>query len=139
MGIEVNAYAAELARLTVWITELQWELGKGLGLTRRPILDKLDGILRADALITQSGKDRVARRGRGDWQPAVSRRKTPAQITRRHLRRPSLRGFRRSRSSRSRPRCLLVRKGSEPASREISQARRLCCNASDSAWSQPED
>jgi type II restriction/modification system DNA methylase subunit YeeA len=24
MGIEVNAYAAELARLTVWITELQW-------------------------------------------------------------------------------------------------------------------
>jgi type II restriction/modification system DNA methylase subunit YeeA len=28
-----------------------------LGLTRRPILDKLDGIVRADALITQSGKD----------------------------------------------------------------------------------
>jgi type II restriction/modification system DNA methylase subunit YeeA len=59
MGIEVNAYAAELARLTVWITELQWQLDKGLGLTRRPILDKLDGILRADALITQSGKDRA--------------------------------------------------------------------------------
>jgi N-6 DNA Methylase len=57
MGIEVNAYAAELARLTVWITELQWQLRKGLGLTRRPILDKLDGIVRADALITQSGKD----------------------------------------------------------------------------------
>ena len=29
MGIEVNAYAAELARLTVWITELQWQLRKG--------------------------------------------------------------------------------------------------------------
>ena len=57
MGIEVNGYAAELARLTVWITELQWQLQKGLGLTRRPILDKLDGIVRADALITQSGKD----------------------------------------------------------------------------------
>ena len=57
MGIEVNAYAAELARLTVWITELQWQLRKGLGLTRRPILDKLDSIVRADALITQSGKD----------------------------------------------------------------------------------
>jgi type II restriction/modification system DNA methylase subunit YeeA len=57
MGIEVNAYAAELARLTVWITELQWQLRKGLALTRRPILDKLDGIERADALITQSGKD----------------------------------------------------------------------------------
>jgi hypothetical protein len=57
MGIEINAYAAELARLTVWITELQWQLRKGLGLTRRPILDKLDGIVRADALITQSGRD----------------------------------------------------------------------------------
>jgi type II restriction/modification system DNA methylase subunit YeeA len=57
MGIEINAYAAELARLTVWITELQWQLRKGLGLTRRPILDKLHGIVRADALITQSGKD----------------------------------------------------------------------------------
>jgi type II restriction/modification system DNA methylase subunit YeeA len=56
-GIEVNAYAAELARLTVWITELQWQLRKGFGLTRRPILDKLDGIVRTDALITQSGKD----------------------------------------------------------------------------------
>ncbi len=57
LGIEINNYAAELARLTVWITELQWQLRKGLGLTRRPILDKLDGIVRADALITPSGKD----------------------------------------------------------------------------------
>jgi type II restriction/modification system DNA methylase subunit YeeA len=57
MGIEVNAYAAELARLTVWITELQWQLRKGLGRMRRPILDKLDSIVRADALITQSGRD----------------------------------------------------------------------------------
>ena len=57
LGIEINAYAAELARLTVWITELQWQLRKGLGLKRRPILDKLDGIVRADALITPSGRD----------------------------------------------------------------------------------
>jgi type II restriction/modification system DNA methylase subunit YeeA len=26
LGIEINGYAAELARLTVWITELQWQL-----------------------------------------------------------------------------------------------------------------
>ena len=32
MGIEVNRYAAELARLTVWITELQWQLREGLGI-----------------------------------------------------------------------------------------------------------
>jgi type II restriction/modification system DNA methylase subunit YeeA len=59
LGIEINGYAAELARLTIWITELQWQLRKGLEMTRRPILDKLDGIVRADALITQSGKDSV--------------------------------------------------------------------------------
>ncbi|HEV2335745.1 MAG TPA: DNA methyltransferase [Stellaceae bacterium] len=58
LGIEINPYAAELARLTVWITELQWQLRKGLAFTRRPILDKLDGIVRADALITQSGNER---------------------------------------------------------------------------------
>jgi type II restriction/modification system DNA methylase subunit YeeA len=58
LGIEVNGYAAELARLTVWITELQWQLHKGLGLTRRPILGRLDGIIRADALMTSTGADR---------------------------------------------------------------------------------
>jgi type II restriction/modification system DNA methylase subunit YeeA len=58
LGIEINGYAAELARLTVWITELQWQIRKGLSLTRRPILDKLDGIVRADALLTSEGKDR---------------------------------------------------------------------------------
>jgi type II restriction/modification system DNA methylase subunit YeeA len=63
LGIEINAYAAELARLTVWITELQWQLNNGLGVTRRPILDRLDGITRADALLTASGRD-------SDWPHA---------------------------------------------------------------------
>jgi hypothetical protein len=58
LGIEINGYAAELARLTVWITELQWQLRKGLGFQRRPILDRLDGIVRMDALLTTDGKDR---------------------------------------------------------------------------------
>jgi hypothetical protein len=58
MGIEINEYAAELARLTVWITELQWQLQKGLEFNRRPILGKLDGIVRADALLTPAAKER---------------------------------------------------------------------------------
>ena len=58
LGIESNGYAAELARPTVWITELQWQLRKGWDMTRQPILDKLDGIVRADALLTSDGKDR---------------------------------------------------------------------------------
>jgi type II restriction/modification system DNA methylase subunit YeeA len=63
LGIEINGYAAELARLTVWITELQWQLRKGWEMIRQPILDKLDGIVRADALLTHSGADR-------DWPDA---------------------------------------------------------------------
>lgn len=58
MGIEINAYAAELARLTVWITELQWQLRKGHGRWRQPILGRLDGIVRADALLTAAGTER---------------------------------------------------------------------------------
>jgi type II restriction/modification system DNA methylase subunit YeeA len=58
LGIESNGYAAELARLTVWITELQWQLRKGWDMARQPILDKLDGIVRADALLTSDSKDR---------------------------------------------------------------------------------
>ena len=56
MGIEVNRYAAELARLTVWITELQWQLRKGLGIERRRSSTN-SRIVRADALIMQSGED----------------------------------------------------------------------------------
>ncbi len=58
LGIEINPYAAELARLTVWITELQWQLRKGLAFNRRPILGRLDGIVRGDALMASSGYER---------------------------------------------------------------------------------
>jgi hypothetical protein len=51
LGIEVNPYAAELARVTVWITELQWQLRNGYGIKRAPILGNLDGVVRRDALI----------------------------------------------------------------------------------------
>lgn len=51
-GIEVNPYAAELARVTVWIGEIQWQMKNGGGVNRRPILGKLDGIVNKDALLT---------------------------------------------------------------------------------------
>lgn len=56
LGIEINPYAAELARVTVWIGELQWQLRNGYRIERRPILGALDGIANRDALI-----DEVAR------------------------------------------------------------------------------
>ena len=51
-GIEINPYAAELARVTVWIGEIQWMLKHGLSPSRNPILKKLDQIECRDALLT---------------------------------------------------------------------------------------
>lgn len=51
-GIEINTYAAELARVTVWIGEIQWMLSHGYSLSRDPILKPLNTIEERDALIT---------------------------------------------------------------------------------------
>lgn len=50
LGIEVNEYAAELARATVWIGELQWRKEHGYGWKENPILDPLDQIEHRDAI-----------------------------------------------------------------------------------------
>lgn len=54
LGIEINAYAAELARVTVWIGEIQWMIRHGLGYHRDPILRPLDHIETRDALLDLS-------------------------------------------------------------------------------------
>ena len=36
LGIEINPYAAELARVTIWIGEIQWMLRHGFGYAPRP-------------------------------------------------------------------------------------------------------
>ncbi|WP_374264230.1 DNA methyltransferase [Zoogloea sp.] len=51
LGLEINAYAAELARVTVWIGEIQWMLKHGYDCRRNPILARLDHIENRDALI----------------------------------------------------------------------------------------
>ena len=51
MGIEINAYAAELARVTIWIGEIQWMLNHGFAYRRDPILRPLESIARQDALL----------------------------------------------------------------------------------------
>ncbi len=50
LGIEVNAYAAELARVTIWIGQIQWMRGHGLG-HGTPVLRPLDTIEHRDALF----------------------------------------------------------------------------------------
>ena len=51
LGIELNEYAAELARVTVWIGELQWRLDHGYPFKTNPVLEPLDHIECRDALI----------------------------------------------------------------------------------------
>jgi hypothetical protein len=54
-GIESNPYAAELARVTVWIGELQWMLRHGLQPSRDPLLKPLETIECRDALVDDDG------------------------------------------------------------------------------------
>ena len=52
-GIEINPYAAELARVSVWIGEIQWMLRNGFAESRDPILQPLDTIECRDAVLTK--------------------------------------------------------------------------------------
>ena len=56
-GIEVNAYAAELARVSVWIGEIQWMRRNGFPGSRQPILDPLETIECRDAILTPDGAE----------------------------------------------------------------------------------
>ena len=59
-GIEINAYAAELARVSVWIGEIQWMRRNGFDGSHDPILKPLDTIECRDAILTPEG-------GEPDW------------------------------------------------------------------------
>ncbi|MBO6805945.1 DNA methyltransferase [Thalassospira sp.] len=50
-GIEINPYAAELARISVWIGEIQWMRRNGYNVSRNPILRPLTTIENRDALL----------------------------------------------------------------------------------------
>ena len=66
LGIELNEYAAELARVTVWIGELQWRLDHGYPFKTNPVLEPLDHIQHRDALLSEvDGKTVEA-----DWPEA---------------------------------------------------------------------
>ena len=53
-GIELNPYAAELTRVTIWIGELQWMRRNGFAYLRDPILRPLHTIETRDALVDWS-------------------------------------------------------------------------------------
>ena len=51
-GIEINPYAAELARVSVWIGEIQWMRRNGFSWASDPILKPLNTIECRDAILT---------------------------------------------------------------------------------------
>lgn len=51
-GIEINPLAAELARATVWIGDIQWAAQNGIRSRPEPILRRLDTIECRDALLS---------------------------------------------------------------------------------------
>lgn len=57
MGIELNLYAVELARVTIWIGQIQWMLRHGWGLSKDPILKPLDQISCRDAILNPDGTE----------------------------------------------------------------------------------
>lgn len=55
LGIELNSYAAELARVSVWIGEIQWMRRNGFEAGRNPILRTLTNIENRDAVLNPDG------------------------------------------------------------------------------------
>lgn len=62
-GIELNPYAAELARVSVWIGEIQWMRRNGFEAAKNPILKPLQTIECRDAVLNEDGT-------RAEWPEA---------------------------------------------------------------------
>ncbi|MDR0737255.1 MAG: N-6 DNA methylase, partial [Zoogloeaceae bacterium] len=57
LGLEINEFAAELARVTVWIGDIQWSRRNGYPHAVNPILKPLGGIERKDALLNADASE----------------------------------------------------------------------------------
>ena len=57
MGLEINPYAAELARTALWIGYIQWHHTNGFSYDDEPILTPLNTIQQTDAILDLSDPD----------------------------------------------------------------------------------
>src|SRR5271166_5707126 len=80
-GIEINPLAAELARTTIWIGDIQWRVKNAIHHHPRPVLRRLDSIECSDALLSPDG--------RGGFKEADGRKPTSSSATRRSSERRS--------------------------------------------------
>ena len=56
-GIEINPYAAELARVSVWIGEIQWMRRNGFTVSLDPVLKPLETVECRDAILAPDGSE----------------------------------------------------------------------------------
>lgn len=66
-GIEINAYAYELAQATVWIGYIQWLHENGYGFPPEPILQPLHNFSNMDAILARDAQEKPVE---PEWQPA---------------------------------------------------------------------
>ena len=60
LGLEINPYAAELARTALWIGYIQWHQTNGIHYRHTPILTPMDTIRQTDAILDLSDPDSPA-------------------------------------------------------------------------------
>ena len=60
LGLEINHYAAELARTALWIGYIQWHHANGFRYTQQPLLIPLDTIRQTDAILDLTDPDNPA-------------------------------------------------------------------------------
>ena len=61
-GLEIDPYAAQLARTALWIGYIQWHQANGFPYTQDPILMPLDTIRQTDAILDLSDPDKPKER-----------------------------------------------------------------------------
>ena len=67
LGLEINPYAAELARTALWIGYIQWHQTNGFPYNNTPILTPLDTIQQTDAILDLSDPNNPLE---PEWPPA---------------------------------------------------------------------
>ncbi len=116
LGLEINHYAAELARTALWIGYIQWHQANGFPYTQRPILTPLDTIRQADAILDLTDPERPAE---PEWpaaefvvgNPPFLGQIAPHRESGRRVRGRAVQAVYGSRSGSKRPGVLLVREG----------------------------
>jgi len=82
-GIERNAYAAELARVSIWIGEIQWMLNNGFSYHKDPVLRPLKNIQERDAVLDFSDPKRPTE---PQWPDAEFIVGNPPHVGSKHMR-----------------------------------------------------